>query len=42
MNDPGSRVSAAIEEQYNERAFRVLEEYGTRPSVGYLTKIRNV
>ena len=42
MNDPNSRVSAQINEQYAERAFHVLEEYNTRPSVGYLTKIRNV
>jgi molybdopterin-containing oxidoreductase family iron-sulfur binding subunit len=42
MNDPNSRISQAINEQYDERAFRVLEEYDTRPSVSYLTKIRNV
>jgi len=41
MNDPNSRVSAAINEQYEERAFRVLEELNVRPSVSYLTKIRN-
>ena len=41
MNDPESRVSQMINEQFAERAFHVLEEYNTRPSVGYLTKIRN-
>ncbi len=41
MNDPNSRVQLAIKEQYSERAFRVLEEYNTRPNVSYLTKIRN-
>ena len=41
MNDPGSRVSLMIDEQFSERAFHVLEEYNTRPNVAYLTKIRN-
>ena len=41
MNDPESRITATIKEQYSERAFHVLEEINTKPSVGYLTKIRN-
>ena len=42
MNDPESRVTMMINEQYDERAFKVLEEINTKPSVGYLTKIRNI
>ena len=38
MNDPKSKVSALISEK---RAFRVLEVINTRPSISYLTKVRN-
>ena len=38
MNDPESAVSQAIS---NRRHFRVLEEIGVRPSVGYSTLVRN-
>lgn len=41
MNDPDSQISLSIKEQFDERAFHVLEEINTRPNVGYLTKIRN-
>jgi Fe-S-cluster-containing dehydrogenase component/anaerobic selenocysteine-containing dehydrogenase len=38
MNDPESRVSKLMADQ---RAFRSLEILNTRPSVSYLTKVRN-
>ena len=38
MNDPESRISRLIE---NPRHYGVLEEMNFRPSVGYLTKVRN-
>lgn len=37
-NDPNSEVSKALR---SERAYYVLEELGTKPGVGYMTKIRN-
>ncbi len=39
MNDPDSRVSAALE---NPRRYRVLEEFNFRPSVAYLRVVKNV
>lgn len=39
MNDPESRIS---KEFANERAYQVLEELNVKPSVRYMTKIRNV
>jgi molybdopterin-containing oxidoreductase family iron-sulfur binding subunit len=39
MNDPESMVSKAWD---NERNFHVIEEVHALPSVGYLTKVRNV
>jgi MoCo/4Fe-4S cofactor protein with predicted Tat translocation signal len=41
MNDPDSVVSQILNEEYDKRAFHVLEEINTRPNVSYLTKIRN-
>ena len=38
MNDPNSRVSKLIA---HPRHYRMLEEMNFRPTVGYLTKIRN-
>jgi len=38
LADPGSRVSAAAR---SGRRYRVLEELGTRPSVSYLTRVKN-
>jgi molybdopterin-containing oxidoreductase family iron-sulfur binding subunit len=38
MNDPKSRVSKLMAEK---RAFRVLEVLNTRPSISYLSKVRN-
>ncbi|MDX5321610.1 MAG: 4Fe-4S dicluster domain-containing protein, partial [Bacteroidota bacterium] len=39
MNDPESRIS---KEFANDRAYQVLEELNVKPSVRYMTKIRNV
>ena len=39
MNDKESKVSINLD---NERNFHVIEEVHTLPSVGYLTKVRNV
>lgn len=39
INDPNSRVSQAFKE---ERSYSLLEEWGAKPSVRYMTKIRNV
>ncbi len=41
MNDPDSRISQVIQADNKERTFRVLDEINTRPSVSYLSKIRN-
>ncbi|MBT4500594.1 MAG: 4Fe-4S dicluster domain-containing protein, partial [Gemmatimonadetes bacterium] len=38
MNDSASRVAKSIE---NPRHYRMLEEMNYRPTVGYLTKVRN-
>jgi molybdopterin-containing oxidoreductase family iron-sulfur binding subunit len=38
LKDPNSLVSRL---QHNPRFYRVLEELGTRPNVGYLKKVRN-
>jgi molybdopterin-containing oxidoreductase family iron-sulfur binding subunit len=38
MNDPNSEISKLYKD---ERAYHVIEELGTRPSIKYLTKIRN-
>lgn len=38
LKDPNSRVSRL---ERNPRYYRVLEELGTRPNVGYLKKVRN-
>jgi molybdopterin-containing oxidoreductase family iron-sulfur binding subunit len=38
MNDPESRVSKLREDA---RAFRVLETLNAKPSISYLTKVRN-
>ena len=38
MNDPNSRLSQSFKE---ERAYGLLEEWGAKPSVRYMTKIRN-
>lgn len=42
MNDPESRISKVIEEEKEGRLFQVLEEINTRPSVYYLSKVRNI
>lgn len=39
--DPESRVARLREEEYEKRAFEVLEEINTKPQISYLTKIRN-
>ena len=41
MNDADSRIAKVIEDEYEQRAYRILEEINTNPSVSYLTKIRN-
>jgi molybdopterin-containing oxidoreductase family iron-sulfur binding subunit len=38
LNDPNSRAARL---RANRRYYRVLEEIGTRPGVGYLRKVRN-
>jgi len=38
MNDPESAISKLIK---SERRYNLLEEVYTKPSVNYLTKIRN-
>ncbi|TAF74024.1 MAG: 4Fe-4S dicluster domain-containing protein [Bacteroidetes bacterium] len=42
MNDPQSRISKLLNETNQERAYHLLEEINVKPSVSYLTKIRNV
>ena len=39
LNDPASRISAS---RKHPRFYRVLEEIGVEPSVGYLTLVRNL
>jgi molybdopterin-containing oxidoreductase family iron-sulfur binding subunit len=41
MNDPLSKIGTLVREEFDKRAYHVLEEINVRPSVGYLTKIRN-
>jgi molybdopterin-containing oxidoreductase family iron-sulfur binding subunit len=41
MNDPLSNIGTLVREEFDKRAYHVLEEINVRPSVGYLTKIRN-
>ncbi len=38
MNDPNSEISKLLE---NKRTYRILTELNTRPSVSYLSKVRN-
>ena len=40
-NDPNSAVSKIVSSEYEERAYRVLNEIGVSPNIWYLTKIRN-
>lgn len=42
MNDPESRISKILNDENKERAYHLLEEINVKPSVSYLTKIRNV
>ena len=39
LSNPASRVSVLAK---NERRYGVLEDLGTRPSVSYLTRVKNV
>jgi len=41
MNDTSSQISTLIANEYDKRAYHVLDEINVRPSVSYLTKIRN-
>jgi len=41
MNDPISNIGVMIANEYDKRAYHVLDEINVRPSVSYLTKIRN-
>lgn len=41
MNDSNSKIHKLMEQEYNKRMYYVLEEINVRPSVSYLTKIRN-
>lgn len=42
MNDSESRISKLMAEEKEARMFQVLDEINTKPSVSYLTKIRNL
>jgi molybdopterin-containing oxidoreductase family iron-sulfur binding subunit len=42
MNDSESRISKLIADEEQYRLFYVLDEINTRPSVSYLTKVRNI
>lgn len=42
MNNPESEISKLITDEKEGRLFQVLEEINTRPSVYYLSKVRNV
>ncbi len=42
MNDTESKISKLMAEEKEARMFQVLDEINTRPSVSYLTKIRNL
>jgi hypothetical protein len=39
LNDPESEVAKLVHE--NHRSYGLLTEIGTKPSVNYMTKIRN-
>lgn len=39
--NPESRVARLHEQEYEKRAFRVLEEINTKPQISYLTQIKN-
>ncbi len=41
MNDPESRISKVLNVENKDRAYHLLEEINVKPSVSYLTKIRN-
>jgi len=41
LNDPNSRVHQLVRGQHNARAYKVLAELNVRPSVSYLTIVRN-
>jgi len=41
MNDSESQIGVVIANEYDKRAYHVLDEINVRPSVSYLTKIRN-
>ena len=40
-NDPSSAITRIVSSEYEERAYRVLNEIGVSPNIWYLTKIRN-
>jgi molybdopterin-containing oxidoreductase family iron-sulfur binding subunit len=40
-NDPSSAITQIVSREYEERAYRVLNEIGVSPNIWYLTKIRN-
>ena len=40
-NDPTSAITKIVSSEYEERAYRVLNEIGVSPNIWYLTKIRN-
>ena len=40
-NDPNSAITRIVSREYEERAYRVLNEIGVSPNIWYLTKIRN-
>jgi molybdopterin-containing oxidoreductase family iron-sulfur binding subunit len=42
MNDTESRIYKLLNDDNKERAYHLLEELNVKPSVSYLTKIRNV
>lgn len=42
MNDPESRISKILSSEKDGRSYYLLEELNVKPSVSYLTKIRNV
>ncbi|MGB3617809.1 MAG: TAT-variant-translocated molybdopterin oxidoreductase [Catalinimonas sp.] len=41
MNDDSSQLSERLAEEYDKRAYHLLAEINVRPSISYLTKIRN-
>lgn len=42
MNDPESRITKLLSDTNKERAYHLLEEINVKPSVSYLSKIRNI